>query len=291
MHEPGQGSSTQTTYSVRDPNSTSVLDDVPEFTRQRPGGIFVVISGPDRGEQAVLSGEPITVGSAPSCELVLSDRTVSRRHVTASLEQGQVVVRDLSSTNGSYTHGSRFKEIAIGYGAELKLGKTVLKFLPQEEIVEPQESSEENFGQLLGCDAKMRRLFGLLRDIAPSETTVLIEGETGTGKELIAEEIHRHSRRAAGPFVVFDCGAVPRELIESTLFGHVKGAFTGAIADRKGAFAEAHGGTIFLDEIGELALDLQPALLRGMMVGLVVTTFAFLGVNMFLSGLHSYGTL
>ena len=130
MQESGQGSSTQTTYSIRDPNSTSVLDDVPEFTRQRPGGIFVVISGPDRGEQAVLSGEPITVGSAPSCELVLSDRTVSRRHVTASLEQGQVIVRDLSSTNGSFTHGSRFKEIAIGYGAEdqpspsLKRGRT-----------------------------------------------------------------------------------------------------------------------------------------------------------------------
>jgi DNA-binding NtrC family response regulator len=140
----------------------------------------------------------------------------------------------------------------------------VLKFLPREEAVQPEESDEESFGELLGRDAKMRRLFALLRDIAPSDTTVLIEGETGTGKELIAEEIHRHSRRANGPFVVFDCGAVPRELIESTLFGHVKGAFTGAIADRKGAFAEAHGGTIFLDEVGELALDLQPALLRAL---------------------------
>ena len=116
MHESGQGSAAQTTYSVRDPNSTSVLDDVPEFTRQRPGGIFVVITGPDRGEQAVLSGEPITVGSAPSCELVLSDRTVSRRHVTASLEQGQVFVRDLSSTNGSYTtaRGSKRSPSATG---------------------------------------------------------------------------------------------------------------------------------------------------------------------------------
>jgi DNA-binding NtrC family response regulator len=110
----------------------------------------------------------------------------------------------------------------------------------------------------------MRQLFSLLRDISPTESTVLIDGETGTGKELVAEEIHRHSERAAGPFVVFDCGAVPRELIESSLFGHVKGAFTGAIADRKGAFAEAHGGTLFLDEIGELALDLQPALLRAL---------------------------
>ena len=264
MQTPGQSPARSPVSGTRDPNATSVLDEVPEFTRQKPGGMFMVLSGPDRGEQVTFGTEPITIGSAPSCDLVLSDRTVSRRHVTVSLERDQVIVRDLSSTNGSFTHGSRFKEIAIGYGAELRLGKTVLKFLPREEAVEPEESPEESFGQLLGRDAKMRRLFALLRDIAPSDTTVLIEGETGTGKELIAEEIHRHSRRASGPFVVFDCGAVPRELIESTLFGHVKGAFTGAIADRRGAFAEAHGGTIFLDEIGELALDLQPALLRAL---------------------------
>ena len=108
----------------------------------------------------------------------------------------------------------------------------------------------------------MRQMFTLLEDVAATNATVLIEGETGTGKELIAEEIHNHSPRKDGPFVVFDCGAVPRELIESMLFGHVKGSFTGAITDRRGAFAEAHGGTIFLDEIGELALDLQPSLLR-----------------------------
>jgi DNA-binding NtrC family response regulator len=248
-----------------DPNATRLLEEVAaDFTRQQTGGIFVVISGPDRGEQAIFSERPITIGSAPGCELVLSDRTVSRRHVIVSLENNEVVVRDLSSTNGSYTHGSRFKEIAIGYGAELLLGKSLIKFLPREEVLEPAESSEDSFGNLLGWDSKMRKLFGLLRDISPSDTTVLIEGETGTGKELIAEEIHRHSRRAAGPFVVFDCGAVPRELIESSLFGHAKGAFTGATADRRGAFAEAHGGTIFLDEIGELALDLQPTLLRAL---------------------------
>jgi DNA-binding NtrC family response regulator len=252
-------------YSARDPNATSVLDEsAGSFTRQCPGGVFVVVTGPDRGEQVILAERPITIGSAPSCELVLSDRTVSRRHVTVSLEGSEIIVRDLSSTNGSFTHGSRFKEIVINYGAEVQLGKTVLKFLPREEAIEPTESEDKNFGELIGHDAKMRRLFALLRDIAGSETTVLIEGETGTGKELIAEEIHRHSRRANGPFVVFDCGAVPRELIESTLFGHVKGSFTGAIADRRGAFAEAHGGTIFLDEIGELALDLQPALLRAL---------------------------
>ena len=251
---------------TRDPNATSLIESPAAFTRQRPGGVFVVLTGADRGEQVVLddSQRQITIGSAPGADLVLSDRTVSRRHCTVGLEDGQVVVRDLDSTNGSFTHGSRFKEIVIGHGAEVTLGKTVLKFVPREETLEPEECSEGSFGELIGHDPKMRRLFGLLRDIAQSDTTVLIEGETGTGKELIAEEIHRHSRRANGPFVVFDCGAVPRELIESTLFGHVKGAFTGAIADRRGAFAEAHGGTIFLDEIGELALDLQPALLRAL---------------------------
>ena len=249
---------------TRDPNATSVLDESPEFTQQKPGGVFLVIKGPDRGEQVILRGPTIVFGSAPGCDLVLSDRAVSRRHATATLESGQVLLRDLGSTNGSFTHGSRFSEITLSYGAEVKLGKTVLKFLPLEEAVIPADTSAESFGDLVGRDGKMRRLFGLLNDIAPNDTTVLIEGETGTGKELIAEEIHKHSRRKDAPFVVFDCGAVPRELIESALFGHVKGSFTGAIADRRGAFSEAHGGTIFLDEIGELAIDLQPSLLRAL---------------------------
>jgi DNA-binding NtrC family response regulator len=246
----------------RDTNVTSVLDEQPAFTRQKPGGTFLVIKGPDRGEQVSLAGKSVTFGSAPSCDLVLSDKTVSRRHAQAVLENDEVMVRDLGSTNGSFIQGSRFKEITVGFGAEIKFGRTVVKFLPDEEAVEPAEAEAENFGQLIGRDTKMRRLFALLSDISPNDATVLIEGETGTGKELIAEEIHNHSKREQGPLVVFDCGAVPRELIESALFGHVKGSFTGAVADRKGAFAEAHGGTIFLDEIGELPIDMQPALLR-----------------------------
>jgi DNA-binding NtrC family response regulator len=169
---------------------------------------------------------------------------------------------DQGSTNGTFIQGSRFEKIAIGFGAEVKLGRTVIKFLPDEEVVEPEPSQDTAFGSIVGADTKMRQLFKLLQDVAATSATVLIEGETGTGKELIAEEIHNHSPRRDGPFVVFDCGSVPRELIESMLFGHVKGSFTGAITDRKGAFAEAHGGTIFLDEIGEMALDLQPSLLR-----------------------------
>jgi DNA-binding NtrC family response regulator len=225
----------------------------------------VVIKGPDRGESVRLQeSKPVFFGSSPTCEMVLSDKTVSRRHMSAELQGDEVIVRDNDSTNGTFIQGSRFKEITIGFGAEVKLGRTVIKFLPDEEVVEPEPSVEESFGHLLGSDTKMRQMFKLLQDVAATDATVLIEGETGTGKELIAEEIHNHSHRRNGPFVVFDCGAVPRELIESALFGHVKGSFTGAITDRRGAFAEAHGGTIFLDEIGEMALDLQPSLLRAL---------------------------
>ncbi|MFH0903243.1 MAG: sigma 54-interacting transcriptional regulator [Pseudomonadota bacterium] len=245
-------------------NVTSVIsDEALAFTRFK-GGALLVIQGPDRGERASLGEQPLHVGSAPDCDLVLTDPTVSRRHIMASREGEEVVLRDQGSTNGSYIQGSRFKEIAVGYGSEIRVGRTVIKYLPEEEVVQPEISDSESFGGLVGQNVRMRRLFKLLEDVAKIDATVLIEGETGTGKELVAEEIHNASPRVGGPFVVFDCGAVPHDLIESALFGHVRGAFTGAVADRKGAFAEAHHGTIFLDEIGELPLDLQPTLLRAL---------------------------
>ena len=243
-------------------NVTALLEDLPAFSRQTRGGIFLVIKGPDRGESVRLGDKPVHFGSSPTCEMVLTDKTVSRQHLSAEMLGEDVVMRDVGSTNGTFIQGSRFKEITIGFGAEVKLGRTVIKYLPDEEVVEPVPLEQTNLGSLCGGDTKMRQLFKLMQDVAVTNATVLVEGETGTGKELIAEEIHNHSTRRDGPFVVFDCGSVPRELIESALFGHVKGSFTGAITDRKGAFAEAHGGTIFLDEIGEMALDLQPSLLR-----------------------------
>ena len=243
-------------------NVTALLDDAPSYSRQTAGGIFVVIKGPDRGEAVRLTGDPVSFGSGPQCSLILTDKTVSRKHLEAQLVGDEVLMVDCNSTNGSFIQGSRFEKISIGFGSEVKLGRTVLKFLPDEEIVEPEPSNQLAFGSIVGSDTKVRQMFTLLEDVAATNATVLIEGETGTGKELIAEEIHNHSPRRDGPFVVFDCGSVPRELIESMLFGHVKGSFTGAITDRKGAFAEAHGGTIFLDEIDEMALDLQPSLLR-----------------------------
>jgi pSer/pThr/pTyr-binding forkhead associated (FHA) protein len=226
--------------------------------RQSGRGRFIVIRGPDRGESLVVGPSPITLGSGSASDVRLSDPTISRRHLSVTLAESGVVVRDLGSTNGSFVGGARFQELLLGFGAEIQIGQTLLKYLPDEEHVDVAPAASERFGNMLGRDPKMRQVFSLLEDVAHSEATVLLEGETGTGKELLAEEIHRHSPRADKPFVVFDCAAQPKDLIESALFGHVRGAFTGAIADRKGAFVEADGGTLFLDEIGELAWKCSP---------------------------------
>jgi transcriptional regulator with PAS, ATPase and Fis domain len=145
---------------------------------------------------------------------------------------------------------------------EMQLGKTRLVFCPLRESTEYTVSANESFGSLAGKSVAMRRVFHLAETYSPTDTTILIEGETGTGKEITAEEIHKHSTRRNKPFIVIDCASLARDLIQSELFGHVKGAFTGAISDRKGAFEYADGGTVFLDEIGDLDLDLQPRLLR-----------------------------
>jgi two-component system nitrogen regulation response regulator GlnG len=235
------------------------------MVRQSGRGRLLIVKGPDRGESVPVDDDrPVTFGSGADNDVILSDPTVSRRHLEAAQGAEGVLVRDLGSRNGSYAHGARFKEMELTFGAEIHIGKTVLKYLPEEEAIDLPPAEEQAFGKVVGWDPEIRKMFRLLSEVAPSEATVLIEGETGTGKELLAEEIHAHSRRSQGPFVVFDCGAVPRELIESALFGHLRGAFTGAVADRKGAFAEADGGTLFLDEIGELPTEMQPVLLRAL---------------------------
>jgi DNA-binding NtrC family response regulator len=242
--------------------ATRIIDAGATIVRQLGRGKLLVVKGPDRGEAIAIGDLPITLGSGAGCDVVLADPTISRRHLVVEPREEGVILRDVGSTNGSYVQGSRFHELTLGFGTEVTIGQTVLKYVPTEEALDVAPSDEEVYGSLVGRDPKLRKLFRLLGDVANSDATVLIEGETGTGKELFAEEIHRHSPRRGGPFVVFDCGAVPKELIESALFGHVKGAFTGAITDRAGAFEEAEGGTLFLDEIGELAPEVQPAMLR-----------------------------
>jgi transcriptional regulator with GAF, ATPase, and Fis domain len=229
---------------------------------------LVILDGPSEGQEFLLDRR-LAIGTQPDCDIALEDRAISRCHAEVILLDGGIVVRDLGSRNGTFLDGNRVVEAQASVGAVLKLGNTSLVFRFAWQIQELAPSSARRFGELYGESIHMRQTFAILEQVARGDATVLIEGETGTGKELAARSVHHASERAKRPFVVFDCTAVPRELIESELFGHVKGAFSGAIADRAGAFEQAHRGTIFLDELGELPLDLQPKLLRVLEAGAV----------------------
>jgi len=229
-----------------------------------------VVSGASKGAMHHLERGVLRVGSADTNEVVLDDRGVSRHHVEIAVATNGLRVRDLGSKNGTRYLGSRIEtaELPIS-GGVLTLGDTELEIRPDDESEALAPSERERCGRLVGRSLAMRTLFAQIERIAPSPATVLIHGETGVGKELVAEALHELSPRARAPFVVVDCGAIPKDLIETELFGHVRGAFTGATGDRQGAFAEAHGGTLFLDEIGELDLALQPKLLRALETGTV----------------------
>jgi transcriptional regulator with GAF, ATPase, and Fis domain len=223
---------------------------------------LVVIKGAQRGTEFVIAGDVFRVGKAPENDLVLTDETVSRVHFEIMRDGKGYLVRDLKSTNGTFLDGAEVKEAYLRAGSVIGLGACELKFTPFEERIEILPSEKEALGEMVGKSPAMREIFGLVERIAPTDATVLIEGETGTGKDMVARTLHQLSPRAGAPFIVVDCGAVAGTLIESELFGHEKGAFTGAIAARQGAFELASGGTVFLDELGELSLDLQPKLLR-----------------------------
>jgi DNA-binding NtrC family response regulator len=223
---------------------------------------LVVSAGPDQGKELELVQGQYFVGKAPGCQFQLTDPQVSRRHLEVQVTEGGLVLRDLGSKNGSYLAGVRFTEVLVGMGAAVRVGATELRFVSPEGVGALPPSQATHFGRLLGKSLKMREVYGLLERIAPTKVPVLISGETGTGKELCAEAIHQASKVAAGPFVVCDIAGLQRTLIESELFGHVRGAFTGADRDREGAFVRANHGTIFIDEIGELEIGIQPRLLR-----------------------------
>jgi DNA-binding NtrC family response regulator len=226
---------------------------------------LVVDAGPDAGRELDLVVGTYIVGKSPLCELALSDSSVSRRHLEITVHADGLQLRDLGSTNGSFFQGARFDSMRVGKGATLTIGHTELSVMaPYAQDGQSTSSSNNRCGGLLGASASIRQVFALLSRVAPTDVGVLIQGETGTGKELVAEAIHAKSSRKRGPFVICDLASMPRTLIESELFGHVRGAFTGADRDREGAFGQAHGGTIFLDEIGELEPDVQPRLLRAL---------------------------
>ena len=222
-----------------------------------------ILNGELKGSEAILLGdEPFIIGASFESTMRLPDAAVSRKHLELVNHGGYVHARDLGSTNGSFFEGTRFESLELGPGSVFRIGETELQLVAPAESNPLPPSEETRFGPLMGRSRRMREVFSILEKAARSDATVLVTGETGTGKEVVAEAIHQASKRARGPFIVVDCASIPENLIESELFGHVRGAYTNAIADRTGAFEAAHGGTIFLDELGELPPSLQPRLLR-----------------------------
>jgi transcriptional regulator with PAS, ATPase and Fis domain len=242
-------------------NPTQVIYDADQPVVVLRSAVLRVVSGPDRGARCELRLSRATVGTAGDNALVLTDNSVSSHHIEVQVRDQGYLVRDLGSTNGTHYQGARVGEALLAPGAELQIGATVLRLEHGEERSQAVPRLE-SFGKLIGSSPAMQEVYGLLATVAPTDVTVLIEGETGTGKELVAEELHRQSPRRNCAFSVIDCGALPPSLIESELFGHERGAFTGAVRDREGMFERARGGTVFLDEIGELPLELQSKLLR-----------------------------
>jgi transcriptional regulator with GAF, ATPase, and Fis domain len=248
--------------------SDDFVDDVTTRVEPETRGVrvlsvtLVVVDGPDRGARAEVRGGVARIGTAAGSELRLSDRTASRVHCELRVRAKGIVVKDAGSTNGTFADGIRLVEAEVPAGVTLRIGATSVRVEATDEPAFLEVSHAESFGELVGGSVEMRRLYAMLERIAPTDTTALIQGETGTGKDVVARSIHARSHRARGPFVPLDCGAIPENLFESELFGHMRGSFSGAVSDRKGVFEEADGGTLFLDEIGELPLAMQAKLLR-----------------------------
>jgi DNA-binding NtrC family response regulator len=227
------------------------------------GGTLTVKRGQANQTGLEIGAETLVIGRNEACNLVIDDKKVSAVHLELVATEKGVRVRDLGSRNGTFLGDTRVGEVYLTKPVMLACGDTHLEFFPSNpEQVDIPEMAE--FGPLVGVSQGMRGVFERLRKAAPTELTVLILGETGTGKELVAQAIHQASARANRPFVVVDCGAIPPSLAESALFGHERGAFTGAVDKRISPFVEADGGTIFLDELGELPSDVQPKLLRAL---------------------------
>ena len=230
-----------------------------------PRFVLNVTEGPDAGQAFVVDArtpQRLFLGTSPASDFCLSDLHVSRRHCAFELRNDELGVVDAGSTNGTTVNGVLIREATLRGGELLRVGATTLRLTKGARAADVELTSATRFGRVVGSSPEMRRLYPYLDRLAKSDIPIIIEGETGTGKELLAESIHEESNRASGPLVVFDCTAVPPSLMESSLFGHERGAFTGAITARPGVFEQADGGTLFIDEIGDLDSNLQPKLLR-----------------------------
>ena len=245
-----------------DPALTTVFVDRKATKRRLRKSRLVVEDGPDKGLRLDIASERVTIGRSVICDVALSDDAVSGTHCEIIGSETGFLLRDLGSTNGTWLAGVRVREAWLEAGMPLRVGRTAIRFEHGSGSIEIDLSRREQFYDLVGHGVRMREIFAVLEKVAASDLTVLVRGETGTGKELVARAIHRASKRSQRPLIVQDCSAIPANLIESILFGHERGSFTGAADRRRGCFEVADGGTLFLDEIGELALSLQPKLLR-----------------------------
>jgi transcriptional regulator with GAF, ATPase, and Fis domain len=247
--------------------ATEVITEASGASKRRIRKLrVVVVDCPDPAEQNrvyAFAQDEVRIGSSPDADVAVTDPAISREHVAIRLVPAGFRLTDLGSTNGTFIGDLKIETVIVSSETLVRMGKTALRLVPLSETVEQELSPRARFGRMLGASAAMRETFALLEKVSASDLTVLVEGETGTGKELVAEGLHEASGRA-GAFIAVNCGAIPRELLESELFGHEKGAFTGAVRERAGAFVAADRGTIFLDEVGELPLDMQAKLLRAL---------------------------
>jgi len=226
------------------------------------GARLRAVSGPGKDRGLSLTRATATVGRHATCDLALPDPRVSGVHLQVSVEGASIRVRDQQSTNGTWLGGARVRDLDVPIGTELLVGDTVLLVEADPSAQAQEEPRDEGFGALVGTSRAMRELFALLTRVASKDLTILLLGETGTGKEEVARAVHAASPRAAGPFTVVDCTALPESLADALLFGFERGSFTGASERRAGFFEAAQGGTLLLDEVGELAPALQAKFLR-----------------------------
>jgi transcriptional regulator with GAF, ATPase, and Fis domain len=254
--------------SVSQPPGPGTATDVLAPDDDRGVAVGVVVRAASGTPNEHRLGAMCRIGSGPDNDIVIADRTVSRAHAELARVSDGVLVRDLGSRNGTFYLGQRVKEMVLAVGTRIQLGTATVALDPDTETLlsDLQYDRTEHRG-IVGASPRMRKLFALLQRLETSLATVLIEGESGVGKERVARAIHDGSRRGTGKLVIVNCGAIPRDLVASELFGHRRGAFTGAVDTRKGAFELAHLGTLFLDEVGELPLEVQPALLRALELG------------------------
>jgi DNA-binding NtrC family response regulator len=231
-------------------------------TPRAAAAAWLVIAAGTPDERRIEIGEaPVCIGSDAAAQVSVRDPHVSRRHAEIACTNGTFVLRDLQSRNGTYVDGIAVKEAILHGPATIRVGGTTIRF---ETEARSPALGPRRMGDAVGSSPEMQAVFEMLERLAPSDLTITLLGETGVGKDVLACAVHDASARRDGPFIVFDCGAATPTLIESALFGHEKGAFTGANNAVAGAFERAHGGTLFFDEIGELSLDLQPKLLRAL---------------------------